>query len=71
MLGDVLIIFQIKERNKAEVFGEDAEQKWYVSKVVKKATKQIRDTLSYLQAYDEIQIPNERGHTFNLAARSF
>lgn len=71
MLGDVLLIFQIKERSKFEVIGVDAEKKWFESKVLGKATKQIRDTLRYLQAYDEICVPNERGHVFNLAANEF
>jgi hypothetical protein len=71
MLGDALLIFQIKERSADDVVDEDGERRWFHSKVLGKATKQIRDTLRYLQTYDEICVPNERGRVFNLAARQF
>src|SRR5215475_2719118 len=68
MLGDVLLIFQIKERSSPRTGDGEAESRWFESKVLKEASKQIRDTLSYLQAYSEIRVPNERGRIFNLAA---
>lgn len=42
-----------------------------VLKVLGKATKQVRDTLRYLQTCDEIHVPNERGHIFNLATNTY
>jgi hypothetical protein len=68
LLGDVLLIYQIKERSLADAGDTDAERRWFESKVCRKATKQIRNTLHYLQKYPKIDIPNQRGHTFNLAA---
>jgi hypothetical protein len=68
MLGDVLLIYQIKERSIEENQNEDTERNWFKSKVIKKATKQIRDTIHFLQTYSEIRVPNERGHEFNLAS---
>jgi hypothetical protein len=71
MLGDVLIIYQIKERFLEQAGNAAAERRWFKSKVLTNATKQVRDTLSYLQTYSEIRVPNERSHIFNLAARAF
>src|SRR5271156_6606742 len=59
LLGDVLLIFQIKERLVDRRASVSAEQKWFKKKVLGEATKQVRDTLNYLQAYSEILIPNE------------
>lgn len=70
MLGDVLLIYQIKERPPSQAGDEGAERTWFKSKVLGKATKQIRDTLSHLQTYPEIRVPNERGHVFNLGGRT-
>ena len=70
LLGDVLLIFQIKERSVNQGADTVAEGRWFKSKVLRQATKQVRDTLTYLETHSEIWIPNERGHLFNLAASS-
>lgn len=71
MLGDALLIYQIKERSPNDVGDEEEERRWFHSKVLGKATKQVRGTLRYLETYNEIRVPNERGRVFNLAARRF
>lgn len=71
MMGDVLLIYQIKQRTEYDSGDEDAERRWFRSKVLRKATKQVRDTLRYLEEFDEILVSNERGRVFNLAARKF
>jgi hypothetical protein len=71
MIGDVLLIYQIKERRIDRRLGAAEERIWFNRKVLGTATKQVRDTLSYLETYPEIWVPNERGHPFNLAARKF
>jgi hypothetical protein len=71
MLGDILLICQIKERSVGNSGDENAERGWFRSKVLAKATKQVRDTLRYLETYDQILVPNERGRIFNLASREF
>ncbi|HXL12479.1 MAG TPA: hypothetical protein VN941_00750 [Bradyrhizobium sp.] len=71
MLGDVLLIFQIKERSGDQAGDAEAERHWFKSKVLGRATKQVRDTLIYLQSYPEILVPNERGHVFNLSGATF
>jgi hypothetical protein len=70
LLGDVLLIYQIKERSPGEAGDAAAERRWFESKVLGRATKQVRDTLRYLQTYPEIRVPNERGRFFNLAGRT-
>ena len=43
------------------------EEKWFNNKVVREATRQIRDTLGYLRNYKEIHLTNDRNHIFNIA----
>ncbi|MGO9430117.1 hypothetical protein [Rhodoblastus sp.] len=71
MLGDALLIFQIKERSPNHAGDTQAESRWFKKEVLGKATKQVRDTLRYLQTYSEIRVPNERGRVFNLAGTAF
>jgi hypothetical protein len=63
-LDDLLLITQIKERNKS---GDSNAENWFKSKVLRKAVKQIKDTISYFEIYENISIPNERGHVLNLS----
>ena len=58
---DLLIAIQMKEREAGLPEGN-----WFDDKVLKKATKQVRDTLSFLSKYDSIVIENQRGHRFSL-----
>lgn len=67
-LDDLLITFQLKERNLVEEHTDHTERTWFQNKVLKKATKQIRDTLQYLNTYAEVNIENERGHKFNVVS---
>jgi hypothetical protein len=71
LLGDVLLIYQIKERSPNEAGDADSERRWFEAKVLGRATKQVRDTLRYLETYSEIRVPNERGHIFNLAGSAY
>ena len=45
MLGDVLFIFQIKERSPKLHGDAETQRRWFESKMIGKATKQLRDTL--------------------------
>jgi hypothetical protein len=58
---DLLIAIQMKEREAGL-----PEANWFEDKVLKKATKQVRDTLSFLGTYGSILIENQRGHRFSL-----
>lgn len=65
-LDDLMIVYQIKERTggKSSV---NSEKIWFEKKILQKAKNQIRDTLLYFKKYeDEIIIPNQRGHIFNM-----
>ena len=46
-----------------------AEKRWFEKKVLKQATRQIRDTLNYLNNAEVIEIRNHRGHSFDLDVR--
>jgi hypothetical protein len=71
LLGDTLLVFQIKERSSDAAGKPDAERKWFLSKVLKNATAQVRDTVRFLHSQSTIEVPNERGQNFNLAARQY
>lgn len=68
LLDDVLLVVQIKERSEPDVVDSESEQKWFDKKVVRAATKQIRDTMSYLESNESILIYNERGRQFDIAS---
>ena len=63
-IDDFFLIFQIKERN-SEV--EKNIENWFKSKIEKKAVQQIKNTLSYINKYDEILITNEKGVIHDIA----
>jgi len=65
-LDDLLIVSQIKERNAPVGTAPDRERRWFADEVLKKATRQIRDTLGYLKGFPQIEVTNNRGHRFNL-----
>jgi len=66
-LDDLLVVYQVKERNAPSGTTSENERKWFAKEIVKHATRQIRDTLSYLKTYPQIELSNNRGHMFNLA----
>lgn len=62
-LDDILIIIQIKEKepdNNSDSVG------WFDNKVLKKAVKQIKNTVKYYNEFDNIEIKNDKGHILNL-----
>ncbi|UCS94355.1 hypothetical protein KZP23_04815 [Echinicola marina] len=63
-LDNLLLISQIKERNDS---GNSNIENWFKNKVLRKAVKQIKDTISYFEIYKEISIPNEKGHILNVS----
>lgn len=71
MLGKDLLVYQIKERKAPNNASQETEKQWFERKVLGKAVKQIRDTIEYLNRYEEINVENHRGHIFNIASRNF
>ena len=65
-LGELAIIFQLKERNISSSTTTENEKTWFEKKVVTLATKQIRDSLAYLDTHQSIRLKNHRGHSFKL-----
>jgi hypothetical protein len=65
-IDDLMFIYQIKERHEQGKLSEETERKWFDKKVLGMATKQIRDTLDYLENNDNIIITNQRGHDFHV-----
>ncbi len=65
-MGDDLTIMQLKERSAADVVDVPSETRWFENKVLKKATKQVRDTLTFLRDNPSICVTNESGHEFEI-----
>ncbi len=66
-IDDLFFAFQSKHRNISTDTNPEDEEKWFNNKVIREATKQIRDTLRYLREYKEIYLTNDRNHAFNIA----
>lgn len=60
-IDDLLFLYQLKERGST---GGDIE-KWVKKKIVKEATKQIRDTIGLSQSEEPVLIYNDYGHPFD------
>ena len=69
-IGNLLVVYQLKEREAQSATTIDAEKRWFERKVLGKATRQVRDTLKYLKDTGAIEIQNHRGHTFSLDVQS-
>lgn len=65
-LDDLAIVFQLKERRALDASTVDDEERWFRRKVVARGTRQIRDTLAYLNDHKQIELENHRGHRFHL-----
>ena len=65
-LGDLLIAFQLKERELVPGASAETEKRWFERKVLRQATRQVRDTLGYLNVTKSIEVQNHRNHTFGL-----
>lgn len=68
-IDDCLITFQIKERNISGETTLEDEERWFSRKVVTNGTKQIRDTLNYLQENEQIELENHREDSFQLESK--
>lgn len=65
-IDHMMFIFQVKERHEPIGASEETERKWFKKKVIGLGTKQIRDTMGYLETQDNIVITNQRGHNFRV-----
>lgn len=68
-LGERAYVLQLKQRERSS--GDPTmEARWFQKKVVGKATKQIRDSLSYLNENPSINVKNLHGHDFTIETRA-
>jgi hypothetical protein len=65
-LGDVVVAFQLKERDAVPNATQESEARWLARKVVTRGTRQVRDTLEYLRAHEVIELQNNQGDRFGL-----
>ena len=65
-LDDTLFIFQTKQRNFLNGDDSNKNDTWYQDEVLKKGSKQIRDTLSFLEIHGDKQISNLCGLPFRI-----
>jgi hypothetical protein len=66
-IGHLLFLYQLKERDASATTTID---RWLKKKVLTRATQQIRATIQLLNSDAPVLVANERGHIFDLAARS-
>jgi hypothetical protein len=66
-LSDLLVAYQLKGRELVANANAETEKRWFERKVLKQATRQVRDTVGYLNSFKTIEVKNHRGHTFGLA----
>jgi hypothetical protein len=66
LLGSDLVAFQLKARE-AKTDDADKEARWFKDRVVKEGTRQIRDTLRYLEKHQPLELVNHRGHKRSLS----
>ncbi|SDA16527.1 hypothetical protein SAMN05216315_10811 [Nitrosospira sp. Nsp18] len=69
-IGDLLVVYQLKEREVQSATTVEAEKRWFERKILRQATRQIRDTLTYLNYPGTIEIQNQRGHAFGIDIRT-
>src|ERR1041384_612839 len=55
-IDNLLIAYQLKEREAGGDASADGERRWFERKVISKGTRQIRDTLKYLHEHPNIKI---------------
>ena len=65
-LDDMAILFQLKERGVSSTTISDEEAKWFDKKVIARGTRQVRDSLKYLDIHQNIRLNNHRGDQFEL-----
>lgn len=69
-IEDLLFAYQLKERTAGPRATARTERNWFERKVLGDATRQVRDTLRYLEEHEEIRIENQRGHVFKVSGRA-
>jgi len=67
LLGDDLMAFQAKARDAGDPTDPSREARWFDRKILGKATKQVRDTLRYLDDHHPVPVFNHRGHRRELS----
>ena len=65
-IDDMLVLFQLKEREKISRTSPEREARWFERKVIGVGTKQIRDSMKYMDVHRSILLRNHRGHRFEL-----
>ena len=65
-IGPLLFLYQLKERDRSATISLEA---WLQSRVLKKATRQIRNTVNLVRRSTPVFVANGRGHVFDVAAR--
>lgn len=69
-LDDIFLVYQLKDRNQPFESTEENESKWFMNKVMKGASRQIRDTMIYIAEYDHLILTNNQGHSLNISTNS-
>jgi hypothetical protein len=67
LLDELLLVYQIKEREKAVLKSAESEEKWFVRTVAGKAMKQIEHTVGYFETFNSLPVTNGRGQEVDVS----
>lgn len=67
-LGETAFMIQMKERSEPKDDPE-AERRWFKDAVLRKAVRQIKDSISFLKDHESISISNERGQRYDVGEK--
>ncbi|MDQ1150508.1 hypothetical protein QE382_002492 [Sphingobacterium zeae] len=66
-IDDLLIVYQVKGRERSHIRDTNSEEKWFEKKVETVAKKQVRDTISFFKTYNSLPVKNDRGQEIDIA----
>lgn len=65
-IDDMLIVFQIKERNELISKGQSNIENWFSNKVLKKAKDQIKNTNTWIRSCSTVELRNSNGQVLTM-----
>ena len=65
-IDDMLIVFQIKERNELNSKGQSNIENWFSNKVLKKAKDQIKNTNTWIRSCSTVELRNSNGQVLTM-----
>ena len=68
---DYLVVFQLKERNSLGFVDSESEARWFASKVLNKAKRQMKNTIEHLSNQQTVKLENNRCQVVEIKLEEF